>query len=590
MSKKKTRKNEIFQKNLYSDSLFVVFIVVLLFGGLFIGTFVYDAYKNNPFLYEIDYSKSVSSGFSSSITGRALDPTDISGVERSFISSSILRNNLTNISLQVIVDPEFVHTYFALEETVPSEFDIVDQGLFDLQGNTLKFIVLDESEQAESINLSYIVNASGTPGNYNFSGEYWIEGMDAEADISGDDTLAIYIEGSCTENWDCDSWGDCVDGTQTRTCTDLNECGTTDERPNPFESRSCTVDDDDDDDEDDSGDSSSSSASNNRGGGGGGGGAPPSHSSCTEDWTCSLYGACKSDGTQTRTCTDNNKCGTTRNKPDVMRSCEYGGSCSDGIKNKDETGVDCGGSCPNECEVLSEFLPQVEISAESIEADILDTYVLNVSLKNTGVREASGLKLSARKWSTKKIDIAKIAAGGEVYRSLKLNLPANPDSDSVTIQLTYKDALVDEFIVPVVLNVPKYSVKIRYDEDEKKFYSIFIIDNRNKDSEKVSLEYTLGKDGETLFMDTPDVDLKKGEINTVIKDLPLSSLNEGDYEIQSAFYEDNEQVWTEKTYFSLDKNDTVFNAFYISVVFMVLMVGVSAYIFISTAVVGNKKR
>ncbi|MFH1664490.1 MAG: hypothetical protein ABH986_06860, partial [archaeon] len=42
----------------------------------------------------------------------------------------------------------------------------------------------------------------------------------------------------CVENWSCTSWSACVNGTQTRTCTDNSSCGTTNNKP--FESQSCT--------------------------------------------------------------------------------------------------------------------------------------------------------------------------------------------------------------------------------------------------------------------------------------------------------------------------------------------------------------
>ncbi|MFA5071858.1 MAG: hypothetical protein WC511_05885 [Candidatus Pacearchaeota archaeon] len=35
----------------------------------------------------------------------------------------------------------------------------------------------------------------------------------------------------CSENWQCDDWSNCVNGTQTRTCTDIHECGTTQNKP-----------------------------------------------------------------------------------------------------------------------------------------------------------------------------------------------------------------------------------------------------------------------------------------------------------------------------------------------------------------------
>jgi hypothetical protein len=42
---------------------------------------------------------------------------------------------------------------------------------------------------------------------------------------------------TCEESWDCTEWSSCINGTQTRTCTDLNKCNTTELKP--AESKSC---------------------------------------------------------------------------------------------------------------------------------------------------------------------------------------------------------------------------------------------------------------------------------------------------------------------------------------------------------------
>ena len=54
------------------------------------------------------------------------------------------------------------------------------------------------------------------------------------------------------------------------------------------------------------------------GGGGGGGGCYPS-------WSCTEWGTCQSDGTQTRVCTDRYNCNSDLNKPDEEQSCTYTG-------------------------------------------------------------------------------------------------------------------------------------------------------------------------------------------------------------------------------------------------------------------------
>ena len=47
---------------------------------------------------------------------------------------------------------------------------------------------------------------------------------------------------TCVEDWSCDSWGDCSGGSQSRDCTDGNDCGTEDDKPSA--SQSCDEDED----------------------------------------------------------------------------------------------------------------------------------------------------------------------------------------------------------------------------------------------------------------------------------------------------------------------------------------------------------
>ncbi len=55
-----------------------------------------------------------------------------------------------------------------------------------------------------------------------------------EEDIGGSNET----NNSCTPDWQCNDWTDCVNGQQTRTCTDNNSCGVTTGKP--VESQSCT--------------------------------------------------------------------------------------------------------------------------------------------------------------------------------------------------------------------------------------------------------------------------------------------------------------------------------------------------------------
>ncbi len=89
---------------------------------------------------------------------------------------------------------------------------------------------------------------------------------------------------ACFESWSCSTWTECIDGEQTRTCVDLNACGTYQDKPS--ESQSCEENQD----------------------------------ICEENWTCTDWLEC-SQGQQTRECTDQNSCGTEEYKPGESREC-----------------------------------------------------------------------------------------------------------------------------------------------------------------------------------------------------------------------------------------------------------------------------
>jgi hypothetical protein len=78
-------------------------------------------------------------------------------------------------------------------------------------------------------------------------GEVYVvsSGEQFDGDISGFFSIGNFYTSAlsgatdCTENWSCTAWTDCVGGSQTRTCTDSNSCGTVVSKPS--ESQSCTV-------------------------------------------------------------------------------------------------------------------------------------------------------------------------------------------------------------------------------------------------------------------------------------------------------------------------------------------------------------
>ena len=86
-------------------------------------------------------------------------------------------------------------------------------------------------------------------------------------------------EAVCEPAFECGKWSGCgLDNLERRTCTDKNKCEASKE-----ETRSCTV--------------------------------------CQESWTCLSWSTCV-NGIQTRTCYDQNSCGTVLNKPVGQQSCQ----------------------------------------------------------------------------------------------------------------------------------------------------------------------------------------------------------------------------------------------------------------------------
>ncbi|MCK4589617.1 MAG: hypothetical protein KAT77_04180 [Nanoarchaeota archaeon] len=109
---------------------------------------------------------------------------------------------------------------------------------------------------------------------------------------------------TCDESWSCARWSDCVDEKQTRSCADENNCGTTVYKPS--ETKDCSA-------------------------------------ICQEQWACTEWGPCNQEK-QIRVCRDANNCGTEVEKLEEIRDCSIA-FCFNGIKDNNETGIDCGGVC-----------------------------------------------------------------------------------------------------------------------------------------------------------------------------------------------------------------------------------------------------
>jgi len=178
----------------------------------------------------------------------------------------------TNINLRDTALTEGDNTEFgvAFKET-PDTWD----GGSNYAGSTEYRYADDQSTSTEKIFYTGALNNDYVYNKFTYSYRLLTAGENG----GGDDTAPP--ESGCTPDWDCSGFGDCVDGAQTQTCSDLNSCG--DDSNKPSETQTCTPD-------------------------------------CIPSWDCSGFGDCV-DEVQTQTCTDDNDCGTTAGKPSENQTC-----------------------------------------------------------------------------------------------------------------------------------------------------------------------------------------------------------------------------------------------------------------------------
>ncbi|MEK6913758.1 MAG: hypothetical protein AABW47_03760 [Nanoarchaeota archaeon] len=104
----------------------------------------------------------------------------------------------------------------------------------------------------------------------------------------------------------------------------------------------------------------------------------PQVPTCTPNWQCGDWQECVSES-QARVCADVNNCGTQEGSPTTSQACVVPivETCSDGLKNQDETRVDCGGVC-KKCRIFT-----IVGSAISGPVDTGKNFVLKEMFGNT---------------------------------------------------------------------------------------------------------------------------------------------------------------------------------------------------------------
>lgn len=136
-------------------------------------------------------------------------------------------------------------------------------------------------------NDSPLIN-SGNNEVLNIPGEEygWPYTLKKRYSDSSVDIGASEFTSACIETWDCSDWS-CSSENFSRSCTDINNCGTVYNKPSET-GEACE--------------------------------AEIPEEPCEENWTCEEWGVCQ-DGLQTRACTDANSCNTEENKPEISQVC-----------------------------------------------------------------------------------------------------------------------------------------------------------------------------------------------------------------------------------------------------------------------------
>ncbi len=128
------------------------------------------------------------------------------------------------------------------------EFDI-DNLVPKIEGIEAGWVSLDKTSITQLASLSHeIITATFTipsgADQKNYTLVYRADGTSGTSLVPRTATYSgiltvIEPEVACTPSWECGDWGDCVDNTQTRTCLDTNNCGTTAGKPG--ESQTCGI-------------------------------------------------------------------------------------------------------------------------------------------------------------------------------------------------------------------------------------------------------------------------------------------------------------------------------------------------------------
>ena len=165
-------------------------------------------------------------------------------------------------------------------------------------------------------------------------------------------------------------------------------------------------------------------------------------------------------------------------------------------------------------------------------------------------------------------------------KEITLSLPGNPYENSVEVQIIKDNAVINTQKVDVELSVPKMNLKLDKDEQNGKIYEAMIFDNRNNSAREIEVDYSVNKDKETYLVESgKKYSVGENELFQKVDYLLANSLPPGEYEVNSAYYEDGNKIGEMTSFVVLEGNGKTFNMKYFFYVLLAGIILVSGFIF-----------
>jgi hypothetical protein len=132
------------------------------------------------------------------------------------------------------------------------EMTFIDDDRVNLKVNDESRYLYKNSDLQSSSPYTISSSFSSMPEfKYILKGYYWHPLVGEIGNVTLLMGFDVNLTDMCLENWSCEDWGECLDDEQNRLCTDINSCGTVENKPSEIQSCSspdsdieCYLDDD----------------------------------------------------------------------------------------------------------------------------------------------------------------------------------------------------------------------------------------------------------------------------------------------------------------------------------------------------------